>query len=527
MGFSVLTRLIAFLFKVYLSRAAGAEALGLFSMGLSMFSLLSMLPSSGIPLTVSRRVAEYDALGTPHQGHRVITTGLIVTLLVNVATVGIFLLFRRPLLSLFADNRAEKVILIMLPATFSTCIYNVLRAFFMGRKHYVLFSVTELVEEILNVVAVLLLLSGWFIVVDGASALAIAFTVCDVLCFILIVILYFCNRGRLARPAPVVPFVKSSTPITLMRLFTSLAGTFTAILLPNRMVAGGMDIAQATAQYGRAVGMGFPLLFAPLAITSALSVVLLPEIAQLATTRQHAQIAQKVDTASWFILLITSLFYIVYASLGQQLGVILFADAEAGDFVSFSAALVLPLCLNQLTNTTMNSLAQEFRCFVNNMIALAVMVVALWFLPGIIGIYALSVAQTAFYLLSYALNAFCLVKLRATNMSFTKPFIKVAIGAIVITAAVVAFRMWLTPYMPTLWLTIVCGLLAVLLYLLLLIITKALDFKTIFLLVRAKFSGSAVGPSSSRTTRRKGNKRNERRHTRASAVCSAKCRRHT
>ncbi len=155
--------------------------------------------------------------------------------------------------------------------------------------------------------------------------------------------------------------------------------------------------------------------------------------------------------------------------------------------------MVLPLCLNQLTNTTMNSLAQEFRCFINNMIALVVMVIALWFLPSIIGIYALSVAQTAFFLISYALNAFCLVRLRATNMSFTKPFIKVALGSIVITAAVVAFRIWLTPYMPTLWLTVVCGILAVLLYALLLLVTKALDFKTIFLFVRSKFFGQNKG----------------------------------
>ena len=481
MVFSMATRLIAFLFKIYLSRTVGAEALGLFSMGLAVFGLLTMVSSSGIPLTVSRKVAEADALKLPYKAHGIVSSGLLISILFNTLTIGLFFLLREQILSLFADQRAESVVWILLPATFSTCIYNVLRSYFMGRKNYVLYSVTELVEEILNVVAVLLLLSGSIATVQGDHALALAFTVCDIICLVLIVIMYFCIGGRLRKPHESNQILKSSTPITLMRLFTSLAATFTAIILPNRLVSAGMSATAATAVYGQAVGMAYPLLFAPLAITSALSVVLLPEIAQLSITN-YSSIAPKVDKGMWYILLVAGFCFTVYASMGKELGLMLFDDATAGKFVMFSAGMVFPLCMSQLTNTTMNSLGLEARCFAHSMVGLVAMALCLWFLPSVLGIYALAVAQTAFFLISFLLNTITLVRRKAMGLAHAKPFIWHTLGMLVICTGTTLLRTALTPHLSVWPRGIICCAFCGILYALLLILTKAVDLKKICLL---------------------------------------------
>ena len=481
MAFSLVTRLLAFLFKVYLSRTLGAEALGLFSMGLAMFGLLTMLPSSGIPVTISRRVAEYTAQNK--RAHGIVTSGLLISLAVNIATVGVFLLFKNQLLAMFADQRCEKVILIMLPATFSTCIYNVLRAYFMGRKYYVAYSLTETVEEILNIVVVLVLVYGGVVAMGGGEVLATAFLVGDVACFVLIAVMYFALHGRLGKPTEMRGIFASSSPITLMRLFTSLAATFTAIILPNRMVAGGATVAQSTAQYGQAVGMAYPLLFAPLAITSALSVVLLPELATLATRGQKQAIARKIDTAALFVLLITTYFFALFAVLGGQLGTLIFASAEAGQFVAFGAGMVVPLCMAQLVNTSLNSLAMEMRCFVYSMVGLVAMALCLWFFPRVLGIYALAVAQTLFYLLTVVLGCATLAKRGYTHTAYAAPFCKVALGTLALAAGCVALRNSLQGAIGTLALTIVVGLVLSLGYVGLVLLTKAVDVRMVWTMV--------------------------------------------
>lgn len=477
MGFSLVTRLMAFVFKVFLSRTLGAEALGLFSMGLAMFGLLTMLPSSGIPLTVSRLVAENSAQNK--RAHGIVTAGLLITLAVNLLTVGIFFAFKNTLLTLFADDRAEKVILIMLPATFSTCIYNVLRAYFMGQKYYVAYSLTETVEEIINILVVLILLYGGFVTLGGGETLAVAFLVGDIVCFVLIAVMFFCLKGRLAKPDGAKSIAKSAAPITLMRLFTSLAGTFTAIILPNRMIAAGLGVQESTALYGEAVGMAFPLLYAPLAITSSISIVLLPELAQLATQNRKHEIAQKVDTATLFILLITTLFFLAFAVVGKHMGRLLFDSEQAGVFVTFSAGLVMPLCLAQLTNTAMNSLGMEQRCFAYTLIGLAVMALCLWFLPSILGIYALSVAQTAFYGITVILNFVTLSKHGYTQTAAARPYAKVVLGVLPLLALSLWMQRYLDGKLSDFWQIVLMGVFLTVCYVLWVLLVKAVSIKAI------------------------------------------------
>lgn len=473
----MVTRLIAFVFKIYLSRQVGAENLGLYQISFAMLALVTMFACSGIPLTVSRRTAEYNALGNQKGIFGTVTSGLILSLGITFITIAGVIVFRKPFLTLFADSRAEPLFYIMLPSSISTAIYNIIRAYFMGKKKYLIYSSTELVEELLNVFFVLLLLSGAVAAVSGAKAIAIAFTIADIICFAVIFVLYIANKGKFAKPAPFKSIVKSSVPLTLMRLFTSLASILTAILLPHRMVDSGLSVAEATAEYGRAVGMAFPLLYSPLAITSALSIVLLPEIAELSATKNLAAISRKVDDSMGFITILCGLFFITFASLGTEIGIILFNDAGAGRFLAFASGMVLPLSLSQLTSTALNSIAKENVCFANYMVGIAFMGLSLYFLPPYIGILALAVAMTGFYFISFALNSVYLAKVGALKQSYYGIIVKTTIFSISIFVFVKLMHMLIKSYFSVFWATVICGATGVALYAILVLAFKLVSIK--------------------------------------------------
>lgn len=473
MIFSVATRSISFLFKIYLSREFGAELIGLFSMATAVFGLLTMISSSGIPLTVSRQIAETNNLGDrSKKAYGIISSGLIVSLIVNTIVITLFVIFRRPLLSLLADDRAEKLCLIVLPATFSTCIYNVIRSYFMGRKSYLIYSITELVEEILSVIIVLLLVSGIILSVNKSEILAITFTTADILCFILIVIIYFSKGNKFDKPYKTKELIKSSTPITFMRLFASLATTFTAIMLPNRLVHSGLTIEFATEEFGRATGMAYPLLFAPLAITSALSTVLLPEIAELNASNNLKSISHKLDKGMSISYAISALFFIVYYSLGEELCAFLFNDARAGIFLSFASGMVLLISLVQLTTTSLNSVGKERTCFINNTIGIILLIACLYILPQYIGILSLAVGQTILYLVVFLLNSIALCKLKISELAYYKPLIFVSIFALII-ATVIKYTKNILSVLPDYFSLIILGVCISILYLLTLLIVPS------------------------------------------------------
>ncbi|MDR2635183.1 MAG: oligosaccharide flippase family protein, partial [Clostridiales bacterium] len=60
-AFSVMTRMLGFVFKIYMSRTFGAETVGLYQIGMSVLSLLFAFTASGISPILSRRVAELSS----------------------------------------------------------------------------------------------------------------------------------------------------------------------------------------------------------------------------------------------------------------------------------------------------------------------------------------------------------------------------------------------------------------------------------------------------------------------------------
>lgn len=465
--FSIITRGISFLFKIYISRSLGAEAMGLFSMSLSVIGLLVMLPSSGIPLTLSRDIASLNAKNKGKLVGSRISSGLILGLTINIAVVAIFLLFKNHFFSLLSDSRAQTLIMIMLPSTITTTIYNVIRTYFMGKKQYVRYSITELVEEILNVIIVTTLSLGVFFSVQTNNILAIAYTLADFLCFVLITIMYFCSKGCLRKPREMKSLIRSSTPITFMHLFTAISTAVTAIIIPNRLVASGIDITEATTQYGRATGMAYPLLFAPLALTSSLSVVLLPELAELNTLNDKKQISLKLDKGFIVAYMISALFFITYFALGKPIGEILFDDELAGTFISFASGMVLPLSVGQISATSLNSLGKEKVYFINNLIGIILMIMCMYFLPSVIGIYALAVAQTLFHIVTFLLNCIMLCKYKVSNVTYYKPMIYLSATSLIIALLVnVIYKYLSNTSIPLIVSVIICGIIILVLYLL-------------------------------------------------------------
>ena len=139
----------------------------------------------------------------------------------------------------------------------------------------------------------------------------------------------------------------------------------------------------------------------------------------------------------------------------------------------------------QLTNTALNSLGLELKCFFNSIVGLIVMGVCLWFLPALIGVYALAVAQTAFFLVTFAANLIVLAKHHYTDTAYVKPFLKLSLGAVLIVGAGTLMRRWLAD-VNLLVSTLVTGATVGLLYVALVLGTKSFDVHVIFNLLRKR-----------------------------------------
>ena len=85
---SVMIKGLGFLFRIYLSKAAGAEGCGLYHLVLSVYTFGAGLASFGMSQTVSRLVSK-----NTNNAKKILRTALIITGVVSLFVTGVFFIF--------------------------------------------------------------------------------------------------------------------------------------------------------------------------------------------------------------------------------------------------------------------------------------------------------------------------------------------------------------------------------------------------------------------------------------------------
>jgi stage V sporulation protein B len=392
-----------------MSRSLGAEIVGLYQISLSVLILLFTL-TAGAPTVLSRKVAEAQSMGDVKRQNALTTASVIIGMSVATVICVIFYSLSRDLGFIFTDERCVELFLIMLPVLWTSTLYSSLRSWFWGRKNFLAFSSTELLDEILKILLSVLLAGGLISTLSGARGVAVAFTLADVLCVGLLAIFFVKAGGKFAKPAGFKEIIFATVPLSATRIISSLTASLTALVIPQMLVSGGMPVAEATAAYGRVAGMAFPLIMAPITLVSALSVVLTPDIAQMRAKGNLVSVRDKLGGSLTFAVLIAALFFTLYLPLGKELGVLFFKDAQAGDFVSYCSILLFPVAVSQVTTPVLNSLGCEKQTFVSSVLGAICILPCIFFLPRYIGVYSMAVGSGICFTLTGIINLVVLSK---------------------------------------------------------------------------------------------------------------------
>ena len=430
-AYSISTKIISLIFKIYTSRVLGAEMMGLYQICTSVFYLFASLTASGLPLVLSRKIAEGRAINNTDGNAELLTGALIVGGAVSLVMIGLLYLLRDYLGSLFSDKRSLPLFMIIMPALFSTTVYYIIRSYFWGSKQYSRFAFTEMLEEVMRIVISVLLIVGIISSVSGAYTVTYAFLISDILICIILIIMYFSYGGRLSKKPKYKEVIKPALPITLMRIFSSLSVTFVALLFPLRLMQSGLTMGEATASYGRISGMANPLILAPMSFLGALSVVLIPEMSEKCAKKEFPALNRQINNGLEFSFLISGLFLLCYIALGEQITALLYKDANSGKYLQWASFLMMPLALSQLIQSAMHSMGLERKSFTNYIIGTLAMFACVYFLPPYLGIYSVALASFLSLTISGILNLLTLKKYTGLKMEFLRSLLVSMVFALV------------------------------------------------------------------------------------------------
>lgn len=384
--FSVITRALGFLFRIFLSRKLGAEGIGLYQMATSILGIFMTIIASGIPLTTAKLVSKYESQNELMKRDKVVTSALIVALVVaSISSIIIFLLksFWHIILT---DSRAVEILLILIPSILFSAIYAVFRGALWGKNDYFSCGLTELIEQILRFALTfvfLLSINDTFLATKNS---AIAFNITCLLSALITFFIYI-KTGKLNfKKGEFKNIIKSASPITGVRLANSLVQPLTTLVIPTMLILTGYTSIEAISSLGVVMGMTFPMLFVPMSFVGSISMVLIPSVSSMLANNEFSKIEQNINSSIKISTFISMLFIPLYLSVGNLIGIVLFNNAYSGVLLQLSAVCVLPITLCNLTGSILNALNLEVKSFVNYIIGSIILFLSLIILTPIIKI---------------------------------------------------------------------------------------------------------------------------------------------
>ena len=87
--FAIITRVLGFFFRIYLSRMLGPEALGIYQISISVFFVLLTFVASGMPLVVSKITARLYAKQDKKTEGSLVSVSLIISIITSLILISL------------------------------------------------------------------------------------------------------------------------------------------------------------------------------------------------------------------------------------------------------------------------------------------------------------------------------------------------------------------------------------------------------------------------------------------------------
>ncbi len=366
---SVFNKTVGFIYQILVMRLIKPEGVGLFSMIFPIYIMILVIASMGIPVAISKLVAEEVARNNLRGAYRIFTTSILLITASSLTFSAVTFAGSGWLVEHISPNPDVYLCLIsLLPSVIIVSLCSAFRGFFQGLQEMSPTAITQAVEQIVRVTAGLSI--AWFLLPKGVQYAAVGISLGVVLGelagFIIMLCIFIKRRPRMPLPPPAAQFgkplaplrriFKLGVPVTLTRLVSTGLMSLDALVIPRSLILSGMTLSLATSVYGQFVGITQALIFTPGVITIALSTVMIPAISEVQALGNTKLLNSRIQDAIRITFLVGIPLAFIFTVLPHDLSHVLFGYYNAGDALLTMASCCPFLYLQQTTTGILQGL---------------------------------------------------------------------------------------------------------------------------------------------------------------------------
>lgn len=390
-----MTKVLALIIKIFLTRNIGNKGIGLYMLILPTFNLFITLSTLSLSTAISKLISE--RLKTSKQ---IILPIIPISLIYNFGLLIILIL-----LAPFIANNLLKTPIARYPIMgigFTLpfiCLSNILKGYFYGKENMLPYAIANNLEQLVRLIFIIILTPkllnfGINIAVLGVILINIISELSSIICLLFFIPNKKIKWNDFKFDKPIFKDILNiSLSNTSSRIIGSISYFLEPIILTFTLSKIGYNQNYILSEYGIIAGYVFPLLLAPSFFTLAVSTSLLPIISNNYVQGNFKYIHKKLKQAILISLSIGFIFTLTIMIFPQFLLKFIFNTTLGINYLKFSAPFFLLYYIQGPLTAYMQATNKAKEAMLGTLIGNIIKNILLLILPIFLGIWGLIIAS--------------------------------------------------------------------------------------------------------------------------------------
>lgn len=471
---NAISKILGAIFKIPLAYILREEGMALFNASFGAYIMLLSFITSGIPLAISKKTAEYSARRKKREILGLVKTSEIIMLTAGIAGTLILYFFADLLAAFINDPKVAPCIRLLSPSVFFVALGAVYKSYFQGVQNMLPTAVSQVVEAIVKLIAgyAFSVYFSKYGVVYAACGAVLGVTVGEVIATLILWLMYIIDKRSYKikiiknEPETMADIMKFSVPLIAASGISGIISMADVSMIRHCLEMTVFDAASAERilmkynnftnlfdnihntmklgadgarwLYGAYSGYAMTVFHLPVGIIGVFGVSILPVIAGAMELGDKRKASRTISIALRCANLIAMPCFIIMFMLSSEILYILFRNTASAEMLSATAPCVIMTSVITITNAVLQASGKIMIPF-RNMLAGAAVKLALNYILisnpylNIIGVSLASIADLSTVAI---LNMISVKKHTGINYDivkiFFKPFLSAAIMGLVI-----------------------------------------------------------------------------------------------
>lgn len=353
---SVILQIINMFFSIYISNTIGEEAVGVFTLVMSVYMFGITLASAGINISATRVVSEELASNNELGAKKAAQRCVLFSLLFGLSASVIFFVSADFITIHCLHNKISKnVIYLICIALPFISMSSAVNGYFTAVRRVYKNALAKFFEEFVKILFTAILLKS--LMPDDINyacyALILADVISEVTSFVQLYFLYVRDKkGSLSESryrdldSYNKRILRITIPVALTSYLRSGLSTIKQLIIPSSLQKSGMNSSNSLIAYGIVNGMAMPVIMFPVILITSFSGLLIPEFSRFHTQGKN----KKIRSLSILILSCTLIFSVLVAiaifMLSDEISTIIYHKSEIAKYIRILSPLIVIMYLD-------------------------------------------------------------------------------------------------------------------------------------------------------------------------------------